>query len=278
MPRTQNKGAGPAIGGARRHDADGYLLEQEIMGLIRRLFSSESGPTPSQVRKGLKQVTQMHGEAGTRVAAMERLASWRTPEAARALLRRFTVQTPQASMDLEEKQYAVKLLAGMGEPAVEPILQYLRTEPDVTHPVRALEELLPPGEFLGALLGILSGMADEYTRWPEAKAVLIGHLSDEAFSRVADTVLCFVDDDDDDVSIAAIDYLARNGDEAIREKLLESFLAAEHRPRVRGRILDHFCELGWPVRGYRKRMEEAISLPYYLTAKGIVKRRTGPEA
>lgn len=248
------------------------------MGLISRLFSRESGPSPGQVRKALKQVTQMHGEAGTRVAAMERLASWRTPEAARALLRRFTVQTPQASMDLEEKQYAVKLLAGMGEPAVEPILQYLRTEPDVTHPVRALEEILAPQEFHGALLGILTGMADEYTRWPEAKAVLIGHLSDQAFSRVADTVERFIDDDDDDVSIAAIDYLARSGDEAVREKLLEAYLAAEHRPRVRGRILDHFCELGWPVRGYRKKMEEAVELPYYLTGKGIVKRRTGPEA
>jgi hypothetical protein len=130
------------------------------MGLISRLFSRESGPSPGQVRKALKQVTQMHGEAGTRVAAMERLASWRTPEAARALLRRFTVQTPQASMDLEEKQYAVKLLAGMGEPAVEPS--------PIPEDGAGRD---PPGQgargnprapvFQGALLGILTGMADE---------------------------------------------------------------------------------------------------------------------
>jgi HEAT repeat protein len=205
---------------------------------------------------------------------MERLASWRTLEAAAALLRRFTVQTPQASMDLEEKQYAVKLLAGMGRIAVEPILSYLNTEPDVTHPVRALSEILPPDEFHRSLIDTLSGLSTGYTRWPEAKVVLIEHLADEAFPQVADTVNRFLEDEDDDVCIAAIDYLARNGDEAVREKLIQKFLEAESRPRVRGRILDHFCEREWPVKGYRKKMEEAVSLPYYLTARGTVKRKS----
>jgi HEAT repeat protein len=205
---------------------------------------------------------------------MERVASWRTSEAAAALLRRFTVQTPQASMDLEEKQYAVRLLVQMGRVAVDPILSYLRTEPDVTYPVGALKEIFSPDEFHKSLTDILAGLSTAYTRWPEAKAVLIGHLSDEAYPQVADTVIRFLGDEDDDVCIAAIDYLARNGDEAVREKLLQVFLEAEARPRVRGRILDHLCEREWPVKGYRKRMEEAIALPYYLTSKGTVKRRS----
>jgi HEAT repeat protein len=243
------------------------------MEFLRKIFSQESGPTERQIQRSVKQITQMHGEAATRVAAMERLASWRTPEAAAALLRRFTVQTPQASMDLDEKQYAVKLLSGMGKVAVEPILAYLNSEPDVTHPVRALSEILPPDEFHRSLTDILTGLSTGYTRWPEAKAVLIEHLADEAFPQVAGTVIRFVEDDDDDVCIAAIDYLARNGDETIRERLIQTYLEAEARPRVRGRILDHFCEREWPVKGFRKKMEEAIALPYYLTAKGTVKRR-----
>ena len=89
----------------------------------------------------------MHGEAATRVGAMERLASWRTPEAAAALLRRFTVRTPQASMDLEEKQYAVRLLSEMGMTALEPIYFFLKTEPDVTFPIQALKNILTPEEF-----------------------------------------------------------------------------------------------------------------------------------
>jgi HEAT repeat protein len=219
----------------------------------------------------------MHGEAATRVAAMERLASWRTPEAAAALLRRFTVQTPQASMDLEEKQYAVKLLVEMGRAAVQPILNYLNAEPDVAYPVQALKEILSPAEFHKALTDILASLSTGYTRWPEAKAEFIAHLPDDAFPQVAGTVIRSLEDEDDDVCIAAIDYLSRNGDETIREKLIQLFLESDGRPRVRGRILDHFCEKEWPVKGYRKKMEEAVSLPFYLTSRGTIKRRSAQE-
>jgi HEAT repeat protein len=205
---------------------------------------------------------------------MERLASWKTPEAAAALLRRFTVQTPQASMDLEEKQYAVRLLVDMGKSAVQPILDYLNAEPDVTYPVRALRTLLPSDEYHKCLMDILTRLSTGYTRWPEAKAVLIAHLDDEAFAQVADAVFRSLEDEDDDVCIAAIDYLARNSGETIREKLLQLFLDSEARPRVRGRILDHFCEKEWPVKGYRKKMEESIALPFYMTSKGTIKRRS----
>ncbi|MEJ2244617.1 MAG: hypothetical protein P8Y80_00820 [Acidobacteriota bacterium] len=223
----------------------------------------------------MKQVTQIHGEAATRVAAMERLASWKTSEAAAALLRRFTIKTPQASMDLEEKQYAVRLLSGIGNAAIDPILKFIRSEPDVTFPVQALNGILPPEEFRESMLNLLEGFLSEYTRWPEAKTVLIDHLPDDAFEEFVETVIRFIDDEDDDVCIAAVDYVAKNGDEAMREKLLQLFFEAEGRPRVRGRILDHFLEKAWPVKGYRKRMEEAIELPFYLTSKGLVKRKTG---
>jgi hypothetical protein len=137
-----------------------------------------------------------------------------------------------------------------------------------------LKEILPPNEFHEKLLAILNALSAGYTRWPEAKAVLIGQLSDEAFPQVSGTVLSILKDEDDDVCIAAIDYLARNGDDAVREELLQTFFQAESRPRVRGRILDHFMEREWLVKGYRKKMEEAISMPYYLTSKGAVKRKS----
>lgn len=245
------------------------------MEFLRRIFSSDGGPSEKQIRRAMKQATQIHGEAATRVAAMERLASWKTPEAAAALLRRFTIQTPQASMDLDEKQYAVRLLAEMGRISSDPILRFIRSEPDVTFPVQALERILPPDEFRKCLTDLLAEFSTGYTRWPEAKTVLIGNLPDDAFTEVFDTVVCFLEDEDDDVCIAAIDYLARSSDESIRERLLEIFLDSEDRPRVRGRILDHFQEKEWQVKGYRKRMEEAVELPFYLTSKGVIKRKTG---
>jgi hypothetical protein len=243
------------------------------MGLFSQIFGSKSGPSERQIARAMKQATQPHGDAGMRVGAMERLAGWKTPAAAAALLRRFTMQVPQASMDFDEKQYTVRLLVEMGQPAVEPILHFLVSEPDVTWPLHALSELLPPQEFTQTVRGILEKLAGSYTRWPEAKKVMIEQLSDDAFPLVREVVQRYLDDDDDDVCIAAIDYLARCGDDDVREHLLKVFLDAESRPRVRGRILDHFVEREWPVKGYRKRVEEAISDPFYLTSKGTVKRR-----
>lgn len=244
------------------------------MDILKKIFGGGDGPSQGQIKRALKQVIQIHGDPAGRLGAMERLASWRTPESARALLRRFTVQVPQATMDQEEKQYTVRLLVNMGETAVEPILDYLRTEPEVTYPVQALRQLLSPEKYLTALQGVLDQLAGTYTRWPEAKTVLLQSLPDDAFPRVRESALRFLHDDDDDVCIAAAHYLAHNGDEKAREQLIEVFLDAESRPRVRGSILDFFCEREWPVKGYRKKVEEAISDPYYLTAKGTVKRRS----
>ena len=244
------------------------------MGFFSRIFSSdETEPSEGQIRRAIKQVTQIHGEASNRVVAMERLASWRTPESAAALLRRFTVQTPRASMDLEEKQYAVELLTGMGEIAVNPIIDWLKTEPDVARPVQALKNICSSEKYHSALAEVLEALFSGYTRWPETKVVLLAGLEDEAFPQVGETVFRFLDDDNDDVCIAAADYLARNGGETAREKLIEVYLAADGRPRVRGRILDLFHERGWGVGKHKKDVEILISPPFYLTAKGMVKRR-----
>jgi len=243
------------------------------MDLFGSLFSGHDGPSERQIKRALKQATQTHGDPATRVAAMERLAGWKTAEAATALLRRFTILVPQETMDLEEKQYTVRLLAGMGRAAVDPILHYLRTEGEVTWAVRALREILPAAEYVAALKGLLEHLSSAYARWPEAKVVLIEHLPDEALAEVRPILLRFLEDEDDDVCIAAADCLARSGEEEIRERLIETLLGAEFRPRVRGRILELFCDREWAVKGFRKKVEEVLQEPFYLTAKGTVKRR-----
>lgn len=243
------------------------------MEIFRRIFKGKDGPSEGQIKRALKRVIQIHGDASGRVGAMEQLAVWKTPAAATALLRRFTVQVPQATMDLEEKQYTVSLLAGIGRPAVAPILDFLVTQADVTWPMLALKEILPAEEYRAALKDVLHKLTEGYSRWPEAKTVIIDHLPDDAYTIMRETVRQCLEDEDDDVCIAAAGYLARNGDDEIRESLILLYLESEHRPRVRGRILDLFVELQWPVKGYRKKMEEAIIDPFYLTSKGTVKCR-----
>jgi hypothetical protein len=102
---------------------------------------------------------------------------------------------------------------------------------------------------------------------------MINHLPDEALPQVQETLFRFLEDEDDDVCIASAYYLARGDGDEVRERLIETLLNAEARPRVRGRIFELFCEREWAVKGYRKRVEEIIQEPFYLTAKGTVKRR-----
>jgi hypothetical protein len=49
------------------------------MSFLRQIFTSSPEPSDRQITRAIKQVIQQHGEAATRVAAMERLADWRTP-------------------------------------------------------------------------------------------------------------------------------------------------------------------------------------------------------
>jgi len=175
-------------------------------------------------------------------------------------------------MDLEEKQYTVRLLAGMGRAAVDPILNYLRTEGEVTWAVRALREILRARN-MSPRYGTCWSTWAARTRAGRKPVVLIEHLPDEALAEVRQTLLRFLDDEDDDVCIAAADCLARSGDEEIRERLIETLLNAEFRPRVRGRILELFCDREWAVKGFRKKVEGSAPGAFYLTAKGTVKRR-----
>ena len=243
------------------------------MDFIRKFFSESDGPSERQISRALKHAMQTHGDPAARVGAMEKLASWKTPASATALLRRFTIQVPQETMDLEEKQYTVRLLTQMGRVAVDPILQFVRSEPEVTWPVRALREILPREEFIAALTESLESLGRSYTRWPEAKVVMIEHLPKEAFPQMRETLLRFLEDEDDDVCIATANYLAHHGDDEVRERLVETLLNAEFRPRVRGRIFELFVELELSVKGYRKKVEEILQEPFYLTARDTVKHR-----
>jgi HEAT repeat protein len=79
-------------------------------------------------------------------------------------------------------------------------------------------------------------------------------------------------DDDDDVRIAAIEALSEVG-EAVREPLLEAFLEAYDRPRIRIKIAEVFAEREWPVKGFRPKIEETLPEGFHLTAKGLVRRK-----
>src|SRR5438034_11760297 len=102
-----------------------------------------SAPSPKQIEKLVKRLTEPGGEDGPRIEAAERLAEWGTPESLYALLKRFTISSKVMTQDIEEKHMVVEMLVEKDRDAIEPILRFLRTHHHVEWPVRALSRILP---------------------------------------------------------------------------------------------------------------------------------------
>ncbi|PYS00578.1 MAG: hypothetical protein DMG12_17425 [Acidobacteria bacterium] len=236
-------------------------------------FLKRNQPSPKQIDKLVKRLTEPGGEDGPRIEAAEKLSEWGTAEALYALLKRFTISSKVITGDIEEKRMVVRMLVEKGKKAVDPILRFLGDHHQVEWPVQALSEILPREELVPKLVDILEKVAasSEFTP-PEHKSDLIRAMRGHVSPEIATVLRRFLSDDDDDVRIAAIEAISEVGEE-VREPLLEAFLEAGDRPRIRIKIAEMFADHEWPVRGYRPKIEETLPEGFHLTSKGVVRRR-----
>jgi len=236
-------------------------------------FFKRNQPSPKQIDRLVKRLTEPGGEEGPRIEAAEKLADWGTPEALYALLKRFTISSKVITQDIEEKRMVVGMLEEKGKDAVDPILRFLSSHHQVEWPVQALSKILPREQLVPKLVEILEEVAasSDFTP-PEHKADLIRAMRGHVSPEIAAVLRRFLSDDDDDVRIAAIEAIAEVGEE-VREPLLEAFIEAGDRPRIRIKIAEIFGDHEWPVRGYRPKIEEALPEGFHLTAKGVIRRR-----
>lgn len=230
-------------------------------------------PSPKQIDRLVKRLTESQGEDAPRIEAAEKLAEWGTPDALYALLKRFTISSKVITQDIEEKRMVVRMLVEKGEDAVDPVLRFLSSHHQVEWPVQALSQILTREELVPKLVGALEKVAaaSEFTP-PEHKADLIRAMRGHVTPEIAAVLRQFLSDDDDDVRIAAIDAIAEVGED-MREALLEAFLEADDRPRIRIKIAETFADQDWPVKGYRPKIEETLPEGFHLTAKGHIRRR-----
>src|SRR5215471_10587401 len=236
-------------------------------------FRRGQSPSTKQIEKIVKRLTEPQGEDAPRIEAAEKLAEWGTPESLYALLKRFTISSKVITQDVEEKRMVVRMLVEKGQDAVDPILRFLSTHHQVEWPIQALSQILPREELVPRLVQALEKVAQtsEFTP-PEHKADLIRAMRGHVTPEIAAVLRRFLSDDDDDVRIAAIDALSEAGEE-MREPLLEAFLEAEERPRIRIKIAEVFAEHEWPVKGYKPKIEETLPEGFHLSAKGLIRRR-----
>ena len=103
-------------------------------------FFRKGAPSPRQIERAVKKLTEPHGEQGPRFEAAERLAQCGTPESLFGLLKRFTISSRVITQDIEEKQMVIDMLLAAGDAAIDPILKFIRVHHQVDWPVQALAE------------------------------------------------------------------------------------------------------------------------------------------
>ena len=230
-------------------------------------------PSSKQIDRVVKRLTEPLGEDGPRIEAAEKLAEWGTPEAIYGLLKRFTISSKDMTEDINQKHRVVAILVEKGRDAVDPIFRFIGTHHQVEWPIQALFEILPREELVPKLVATLEKVAasSAFTP-PEHKSDLIRAMRGHVTPEIAAVLRQFLADDDDDVRISAIEALSEVGED-MREPLLEAFLEAEDRPRIRIKIAEIFADHDWAVKGYRPKVEQALPEGFHVTAKGLIKRR-----
>lgn len=243
------------------------------MGILDAFFGGSNEPSPKRIAATVQVLQSRHGEPIRRYQAADRLAKWGTPDALIGLLRRFTFNAEKDTSDDDEKAHVADLLEQAGDAAIEPILHYLRTEEEVSWPLRVLERLVPEERFRDTLVSILSSFDVDFDRIPQRKVLVIAALEPHRdVPGVADAVAAFLEDTDDRVRIAAIDLLGgcRRAEDSGR--LVEALVASEDRPRVRAAVVDAMVANGLSVKGRKAEVEPLLPDGCYLTRDGTVKR------
>ena len=226
----------------------------------------------SPIQRLTKRVTETAGEDGPRIEAAQKLADLDTPEATFALAKRFTISSKVITQDIEEKRMVVNMLAAKGERAVDPLLRFLKSYHQVEWPVQALARILPNEQLIPKLIQVLEDVAQNPFTSPEHRSSLIKAMHGHITPEIAAALRKSIEDDDDDVRIAAIHAVAELG-ESSRELLLDAYAAADDRPRIRIAIAELFADRDWPVKGYRPTVEAHLPDGFLLNAKGLIRRK-----
>jgi HEAT repeat protein len=233
------------------------------------------GGPEARIRRLQKKLMEKFGPKENRQGAIEELGELKTEPAIEALLVRYTFRIDPGITDDEEKARLLALITAAGPVALGPVKRFISSRDEISWPLRALEALLPQAEVVQFLVEVARKVGSEYSRVPEKKVLLLHALSGQRSPEIAQVVLPFLDDMDDEVQIAAAEVIVRQEDPVGREPLIQHFLKAHEgsNARVREALAGLLADSPWDVKGYTPKVEAALPDRYKLDSKGKVQRK-----
>lgn len=185
-------------------------------------------------------------QAYDRQEALQALAKMKTPEAAEAILRRFTFVIDPSITDQEEKEIALEGVLAAGKDAVEPVRAFAAKAESLAWPLKILKELLSEDELVDELLVWLSRWDTEYAKFIDPKLQILAALEDYRDPKIREAVTPFLEDVNEPARFHAVAALLAQREPESLDALL-ALLLDEESVRVRTKIADGLAALGWEV-------------------------------
>lgn len=232
----------------------------------------------SALEKAAAQVREPYAQPEYRRGAMDKLFEIGTDEAYRALLKRFTISAHGQIADEAEKRELVDQLAGVGEPVLPALKEFVQTEKkNISFPVRAVLKILGKEAGIEFLKATLQQYEPLDHRSVQAKTTLVITLGELVDASEAALFAPYLEDHDDDVQFQAVVALERLANEAAaREPLVNVCTTDQHSARVKRRAAQALHELGWSVRDRYDAFDGELKDEFLLGKKGHLVKKQAP--
>jgi len=246
------------------------------MGLFDLFKKKETDDgVPWSLRRKIKRAHSKFSPAEERQAALQSLAEDGSPPAVAALIRRFTFYVEPLTTDERERDYVYDRLLDFGkEKTVPPLIRSIRESDSIQWQLRLFHDLASEEEVLETLLEIIEGYDTEYEKNPQRKIQIIGALGEWKSERVAQVLLRFLEDVDEEVRYQTVQSLLSQDPEITRDRLMDLALA-DASNRIRDLVIDGFVEHAVSIKGYpqRKQFEDLLGDAFSIDKQGVIRRR-----
>ena len=210
----------------------------------------EKGEKPTsgakEAAKWAERAADKRAQNYDRQEAIAALADMKTPEAAAALMKRFTFVTDPSITDQEEKDAAFQGVLAAGEGAIEPVRAFAARAESLAWPMKILKELVEEETYVEELVAWLDRWDTEYAKFIDPKIQLLVALEEHKHPSIREAVEPFLEDVNETARFHAVATTFAQDDDASIEPLLDALLEEESF-RVKNKIVDGFILRGWKV-------------------------------
>lgn len=223
-----------------------FLKKKSVPPAAGGASGSGGAPVDKKVAGLAKVAGEKKAQTYDRMDAIQQLADMKTPDAAAALLKRFTFTIDPSITDQEEKDIAFRGVVEAGKDVVPAVIEFCKKAEALTWPLKILHEVLDDDEYEKQVIDLLDRFDTEYARNVEPKLQAIQALEEVKSEAVREAVEPFLEDVNETVRFHAVETtFAQNNPESIEPlvKLLES----EESVRVKNKVAEGLLFRGWAI-------------------------------